>query len=161
MSRHCPASVSKAMSDTVRGFGEGKKLTDGQVAALPVRRSGDGILEVLLVTSKSDGEWIIPKGARTPDLSDAMAAAREAFEEAGVKGRVQEKAIGSYIHRSERRGSIVVRVYKLVVEEQLSQWQEQNVRSRVWASPGEAAVLTTQPGLRQFLLDLDGHLGSS
>ena len=109
---------------------------------------------MLLVTSKSDGEWIIPKGGRSPDLNDAMAAAREALEEAGVKGRVHQTPIGSYIHHSERRGAVVVSVYKLVVEEQLPQWQEQNARSRLWASPGEAAALTTQPGLRQFLLDL-------
>jgi 8-oxo-dGTP pyrophosphatase MutT (NUDIX family) len=134
---------------------EGENLTEGQVAALPVRRTKDGTLEVLLVTSKSDGEWMIPKGARMPALNDAMAAAREALEEAGVKGCVQQTPIGFYIHHSDRRGAVVVSVYKLVVEEQLSQWQEQKARRRVWASLGEAAALTTQPGLKQFLLGLD------
>ncbi len=71
-----------------------------------------------------------PKRIARPRSQRCMAAAREALEEAGVKGRVLEEPIGSYIHRSERRGSVVVSVYELVVEEQLSQWQEQNARSR-------------------------------
>ena len=125
-----------------------------QVAALPVRRSKAGALEVLLVTARSDGEWMIPKGARSPDISNAKAAAREALQEAGVKGRVRREPLGSYVHESDRRGTVKVVVYELVVEEQLKHWRERNVRKRKWASLAEAARMTTQIGLRAFLLDL-------
>lgn len=97
---------------------------------------------------------MIPKGSRSPAISDARAAAREALQEAGVKGRVRREPIGSYIHDSDRRGAVKVVVYELAVEEQLDSWREQSTRKRKWASPAEAARMTTQIGLRQFLRQL-------
>ena len=62
-----------------------------QVAALPVRRGEDGSLEVLLVTSRETGRWVIPKGWPSKRLSDREAAAREARQEAGVTGTIKNK----------------------------------------------------------------------
>jgi 8-oxo-dGTP pyrophosphatase MutT (NUDIX family) len=68
-----------------------------QVAAVcyRVRR---GQIEFLLVNTRG-GRWIFPKGAIESGLSHAQAAALEAFEEAGVHGRMQETAFARYIHR--------------------------------------------------------------
>src|SRR5690606_23483459 len=66
-----------------------------QVAALPWRRGGDG-LEVLLITSRETGRWVVPKGGRMPGRTDAEAAAEEAVEEAGVTGRVVESPCGTF-----------------------------------------------------------------
>ena len=84
----------------------GKKgaRTHKQYAALPVRLSSDGRLEVLLLTSRETRRWVIPKGWPMRKLSPGAAAAREAYEEAGLKGTiVSEKPIGHY--RYDKHGS--------------------------------------------------------
>ena len=62
-----------------------------QVAALPLRRSKKGALEILLVTSRTTGRWIIPKGWPSKRIKDHKAAAREARQEGGVKGKIKPK----------------------------------------------------------------------
>ena len=69
-----------------------------QVGALCVRRRRNGGYQVLLITSRDRGRWIIPKGWRTKRLKDHKAAAREAKEEAGVSGEVRQKPIGTYAY---------------------------------------------------------------
>ena len=58
--------------------------------------------EFLLVRTKS-GHWTFPKGGVDADASNADAAAREAYEEAGVTGRVESAAFVSYWHCKSRR----------------------------------------------------------
>src|SRR5580658_9664578 len=69
-----------------------------QIAALPSRRTAAGGVEVLLITSRETGRFIIPKGWPMKQLSDPDAAAREAYEEAGVVGKVKRKPIGDYFY---------------------------------------------------------------
>ncbi len=59
-----------------------------QVAAIPLRWT-NGRPEVLLVTTRGTGRWTIPKGWPLADSLGAECAAREAFEEGGVRGRVE------------------------------------------------------------------------
>jgi 8-oxo-dGTP pyrophosphatase MutT (NUDIX family) len=72
-----------------------------QVAAVCYRRRGDGI-EFLLVRTRSGGRWTFPKGSAEPGLTHAQAAALEAFEEAGVHGRIEEESFTRYV-RGQRR----------------------------------------------------------
>jgi 8-oxo-dGTP pyrophosphatase MutT (NUDIX family) len=70
-----------------------------QYAALPYRRRADSTIEVMLITSRETGRWVIPKGwpkqrLRPPDL-----AAREAMEEAGLAGRIGDRSIGFYHYK--------------------------------------------------------------
>lgn len=51
-------------------------------------RLKDGDIEFLLVRTRS-GRWTFPKGGVDGDPTFAAAAAREAYEEAGVRGRVE------------------------------------------------------------------------
>ncbi len=69
-----------------------------QVAALCWRPSSkrNSQIEVLLVTSLNSKRWILPKGWLEPELSPAENAAREAFEEAGVTGKVSPQPVGAY-----------------------------------------------------------------
>lgn len=69
------------------------------VAAVCYRISG-GTIEFLLVRTRA-GKWTFPKGRVEGDPSRAAAAAREAFEEAGVFGRVDSKPIVSYLHSKQ------------------------------------------------------------
>ena len=59
-------------------------------------------LEFLLVRTKN-GHWTFPKGAVGEDATNADAAAREAYEEAGVKGQVEHTPFVSYLHCKPRR----------------------------------------------------------
>ena len=67
-----------------------------QYAALPYRAKGKSQLEIMLVTSRGTRRWIIPKGWPKRGMPPYDTAAKEAFEEAGVIGKVRKRPIGSY-----------------------------------------------------------------
>jgi 8-oxo-dGTP pyrophosphatase MutT (NUDIX family) len=71
-----------------------------QVAAVCYRIRGEEI-EFLLVRTNS-GHWTFPKGKAEPGLTHAQAAALEAFEEAGVHGRMEEASFARYVRRKRR-----------------------------------------------------------
>jgi 8-oxo-dGTP pyrophosphatase MutT (NUDIX family) len=52
------------------------------------------------------GRWIFPKGNAEPGLTHAQAAALEAFEEAGVHGRMEEASFTRYVRR--KRSAVAV-----------------------------------------------------
>lgn len=58
-------------------------------------RVKDGAIEFLLVRTRA-GRWTFPKGGVDGDRTFAAAAAREAFEEAGVHGRVEDQRFIRY-----------------------------------------------------------------
>jgi 8-oxo-dGTP pyrophosphatase MutT (NUDIX family) len=126
-----------------------------QVAALPVRKKRNGRLEVLLITSRKKGKWLIPKGWPVRGLSDRKAAAKEAKEEAGVSGRIRSKPIGSYRY-AKRSGEkpIRVKVFILKVERQKKRWRECDERRRKWAIGNSAARSVKRDGLRKLLLSV-------
>jgi 8-oxo-dGTP pyrophosphatase MutT (NUDIX family) len=68
-----------------------------QVAAVCYRIRKRGI-EFLLVQTRG-GRWIFPKGGVEPGLTHAQSAALEAFEEAGVHGRMEEIPFARYFRR--------------------------------------------------------------
>ncbi len=124
-----------------------------QVAALPVRRV-NGMIEVLLVTTRDTGRWIIPKGWQMKGLKGYEAAAREAKEEAGVEGKINPKAIGrfSYI-KTERsdQGAIDVTVFLLLVRKECKRWREAGQRERAWFPIDAAAVTVQEPELSSII----------
>ena len=67
------------------------------VAAVCYRRQANGKVEFLLVRTRT-GRWTFPKGGVDGDSTAASAAAREAYEEAGVRGRVEPRAFTRYLH---------------------------------------------------------------
>lgn len=71
-----------------------------QVAAVCFRVRGAEV-EFLLVQTRKE-RWIFPKGSAEPGLTHAQAAALEAFEEAGVHGRMEEISFTRYIQRKRR-----------------------------------------------------------
>jgi 8-oxo-dGTP pyrophosphatase MutT (NUDIX family) len=87
------------------GAGSSAKITQGmrrskrrqQVAAVCYRIRKRGI-EFLLVQTRG-GRWIFPKGGVEPGLTLAQSAALEAFEEAGVHGRMEEIPFARYFRR--------------------------------------------------------------
>ncbi len=73
-----------------------------KVAAVCFRIRAE-IIEFLLVQTRG-GRWTFPKGNAEPGLTTAQAAALEAFEEAGVHGRMEELPFTSYSRRKAKEG---------------------------------------------------------
>jgi 8-oxo-dGTP pyrophosphatase MutT (NUDIX family) len=120
-----------------------------QSAVVPYRRRA-GELEVLLITSIRRGRWIVPKGLVEPDMSPPESAANEAYEEAGVRGRVDPRAIGEYSF-SKWGGVCEVQVFLMEVTEVFDHWLESDVRERQWAAAAEALELVEDVALRELI----------
>lgn len=120
-----------------------------QYAALPWRQAPG--FEILLITSRETRRWVIPKGWPIPAHSAAESAAQEAYEEAGVRGKMSAQAIGHYGYRKRLRGGAKKRfrvdVFAMEVTEVLDQWPEAHERARQWLSPAEAAIRVDEPEL--------------
>jgi 8-oxo-dGTP pyrophosphatase MutT (NUDIX family) len=130
-----------------------------QVAALCWRHSPkrNSQIEILLVTSLNSKRWILPKGWLEAELSAAENAAREAFEEAGVTGKVSPQPMGAYHYLKEKKDGggmpCSVEVFTLAVSKQLDDWPEKNARELAWVPVEQALAQVSEPGLRQILKD--------
>jgi len=125
-----------------------------QVAALCFREKRAG-KEVLLITSRDTGRWIIPKGWPIDGLNASDAAAQEAWEEAGVRGNVNETPVGAFTYdKGLKDGSAVAcktTVYPVEVETLADEYPEVDERTRKWVSLTEAAQMVQEPELRKIL----------
>ena len=126
-----------------------------QYAALPFRRRSGSATEVMLVTSRGTGRWIIPKGWPMKRKAPHATAAREALEEAGVEGQIGKAPIGSFSHEKLlKKGDIVVcdvQVFALEVKRQRKSWPEKGKRSVRWFSRAAAARAVREPVLRAII----------
>ncbi len=127
-----------------------------QYAALPWRRAADGALEVLLITSRETRRWVIPKGWPIKGMKPSGTAEREAFEEAGVIGKISGKSLGVFHYdkrlRTGRIQHVRVAVYALRVEREAEAWPEMGQREKRWSPLAEAAGLVGEDELR-WLID--------
>jgi len=124
-----------------------------QFGALCYRIKRDKV-QILLVTSRRNGRWIIPKGWPVAGATPAQAAAREAWEEAGVEGRVLPVCIGLYSYVKDfddDRLPCVVAVFPLRVSRLGDDFPEASQRKRKWVSAKKAARLLDQPELGQII----------
>jgi 8-oxo-dGTP pyrophosphatase MutT (NUDIX family) len=128
-----------------------------QYGAICWRKSDDGF-DVLLITSRETGRWVVPKGWPISGMMAADAAAKEAWEEAGVEGKICDVCLGlfSYSKNLTDGQSVpcVVAIYGLRVEKLSRRYPEQHQRRRKWFTATEAAELVAEPELRILLLAL-------
>jgi 8-oxo-dGTP pyrophosphatase MutT (NUDIX family) len=121
----------------------------------------DGQVVFLIVTSRRTGRWIFPKGAPIEGLTPQQVAAREALEEAGVEGVVEDAPLGSYSAvkvKGVRRIGIEVDMYPLAVEAQHETWPETGQRHRHWVLLPEARRLLSEPRLAEMAVQLHKRL---
>jgi len=122
-----------------------------QSGVIPYRvRKGE--LEILLITSRKERRWIIPKGIIERDFSARNSAAKEALEEAGVKGGVHSKLLGTYRSRKWGR-TCTVKVYPMRVTRIYKVWDEAD-RDREWVSLKKALKLVRNGGLKRVIKKL-------
>jgi 8-oxo-dGTP pyrophosphatase MutT (NUDIX family) len=105
---------------------------------------------VCLVTTKSGKRWIVPKGHREPGHSARKTAELEAWEEAGIAGKLHEKPLGEFIY--EKAGDrFRVKVYAMFVTKVADRWPERKKRKRRWLGNRKAKRRVEHPGLRRLI----------
>ena len=113
-------------------------------------RINDGKVEVLLITTRSRQGWVIPKGGLCKGMSPHDSAAKEAWEEAGVVGRVTTEELGNYKYR-KRGNTYQVNLFLLPVEIILEDWPEATARERKWLEVNQAAELVKETSLKKII----------
>ena len=146
-------SIASLWQDFLRLFFQRPKRL--QVAALCYRGKGSN-MEVLLVTSRDTGRWIIPKGWPISGLGTSEAALQEAWEEAGVlNSKATPQPIGTYTYDKIMQAGLPVPVETLVfpvaVKALSFEFPEASERERQWMSPEAAADLVKEGELKEIL----------
>nr|WP_316652630.1 NUDIX hydrolase [uncultured Gellertiella sp.] len=132
-----------------------------QYAALCYRRepTSDHV-EVLLVTSRDSGRWIIPKGWPMADKPAYGVAAQEAFEEAGVRGDIDKEPLGYYLYNKLMKDDFAigckVQVHALEVKRLVEDYPERDQRKSRWFDYEVAAEQVNEPLLKSLILEF-GH----
>lgn len=127
-----------------------------QFAALCYRDGAEGI-QILLITSRDTGRWVTPKGWPMAGKQAHEAAAREAFEEAGVEGEAGVECIGAFTYQKKLNSGIEAEcraeVYPVRVVKLVEEFPEAGQRKRQWFSPKEAARRVVEPELSGLILE--------
>ena len=120
-----------------------------QAAVVPFRRRGQAA-QVCLICRKTSRKWGIPKGFIDPGDTSEEAALNEAWEEAGLNGRIVGDPVGMYDY--DKWGSTyTVVVHLMEVLEQEKTWQEMRVRQRRWVALDDALQLLADHPVRALL----------
>ncbi|UFW80249.1 NUDIX hydrolase [Rhizobium sp. SU303] len=131
-----------------------------QAGALCYRRNENGRVEILFVGSRRNGRWGIPKGRVESGEASSAAALREAFEEAGVVGVVDEAVFGTFSYRkdtSPNQYHVAVHLFK--VSRIADKFPEKHVRKTRWFPVETALREAAQPGLRMLLASFRSMIG--
>ncbi|MCR8827602.1 NUDIX hydrolase [Pseudosulfitobacter koreensis] len=149
--KQLPISVNGARKTDVRT----------QFAALCWRLI-DGKVQVLLITSRGSGRWIVPKGWPVDGHTPGEAALTEAWEEAGVVGKVDARPIGLFSYNKaiadEDELPCVAMVYPVRVKSLAKTYPEALERKRRWVSRKKAAQLVEEPELAQIIKGFDPRI---
>jgi 8-oxo-dGTP pyrophosphatase MutT (NUDIX family) len=113
-------------------------------------------LEILVVTTRQSRRWIVPKGWPIKRLTPAKSAAREAYEEAGVRGKIGVRPIGNFRYKkaADANGADAdceVKVFPLLVKRQTATWPESAQRVTQWVDPEKAISLIREPELKSMV----------
>ncbi len=145
------ATVSREIANIVAGL---VRPAFVQTAALCTRDGPSGV-EVLMIRTLTRKLWVIPKGWPMKGKTLAEAAAQEAWEEAGVRGRLEPDPIGAFTYTRIKKTGLPVQcraqVFRLHTTEVADVYPECTIRTRVWLSPAKAAARASIPELKALL----------
>jgi 8-oxo-dGTP pyrophosphatase MutT (NUDIX family) len=133
---------------------KGAAAPRAQYGALPWRMCDDGV-EILLVTSRDTRRWVIPKGWPMKGRKPHIAAAIEARQEAGLRGKIEKIPLGAYEYEKRLKNSVSVtcrvEVFPLLALKQRKSWPEKNQRAAHWFPAAIAAEQVDEPELRAII----------
>lgn len=116
-------------------------------------------VEVLMITTRRSGRWIVPKGWPMDGMTPAECAAQEAWEEAGVRGHAHDHCLGLFSYNKilepEAVLPCVAMVYPIRAKSLARTYPEMKQRRRKWFSRKKAAGLVVEPELARILRDFD------
>jgi phosphohistidine phosphatase len=124
-----------------------------QSAVIPYKMENEQV-KILLIKSRK-GKWIIPKGIIEKGLSPQESALKEAVEEAGVDGKVNEELMGEYKY-DKWGGTCNVKVFAMQVENEYEKWEEDYFRIRKWFSLEKAITKINNLELVEMLNKIPG-----
>ncbi len=129
-----------------------------QYGALCFRYVPDGSgFELLVVTSRDSGRWIIPKGWPMKGKKPFEAAAIEALQEAGISGKIRKKPVGCYTYlKLLDDGDVapcIVDVFQIEATTFAEKFKEKGERKIAWVSPDEAARRVREIELKSLLIE--------
>jgi len=119
-----------------------------QAAAIVVK-GGD----ICIVSTSGGKGWVIPKGHLRHGAELHETAAMEAWEEAGVKGKVNPEPVGEFTYKKKGE-NFHVTTFEIKVSEISASWPEQDKRRRKWIRIDEAAGVVRYRQLREILADM-------
>ena len=117
----------------------------------------DDHIEILLITNKKKDKWGIPKGLVEERLSASESAQKEAFEEAGIYGKIYKPSLGKYSIK-KWDGKCRIKVFAMEVTQILDKWPEDILRRREWNTIEEAAGKVKNKKLQGMILGLPEYL---
>ena len=129
-----------------------------QFGALCFRKKA-GEIEVLLITSRETQRWVVPKGWPMPGMSPVETAETEAWEEAGVRGRMGQRSLGLYTYTKvlDRQVGLpcIVALFPLQVRDLAKTFPERRQRRRKWFPLKKAATKVDEPELAALIAAFD------
>lgn len=124
-------------------------MADKQFGVIPLIKE-DGKVRVVLVTSRTNRNWIFPKGGLIDGQSAQDSALQEAYEEAGIRGRIKGRMkFTALLERPDR--NIDLTLFPMRVVKLLRTWPEDGERRRIVVSLTEAETLLGYPAMRRCL----------
>jgi 8-oxo-dGTP pyrophosphatase MutT (NUDIX family) len=100
------------------------------------------------VTTDGGQDWVIPKG--NVKGSFRQTASVEAWEEAGVKGKISRRPLASFKYRKAGE-TYRVKVYLLRASHVSFDWPESKARQRKWLPAKEAMACLKYGAMRKAL----------
>lgn len=123
-------------------------------------REVDGVMQVVIVTSRRTGRWVFPKGGIDSGVTEPETALNELYEEAGVIGDVAQSPIGTYRMAKIRPPliwTIEIALYPIRITQVLSDWLEVGQRERRFVTVEEAGVLLSEPDMSALIRRFDAQ----
>jgi 8-oxo-dGTP pyrophosphatase MutT (NUDIX family) len=127
-----------------------------QFAALCYRLvEGQAAPEILLLTSRGTGRWVIPKGWPMGSKPGHEVARQEALEEAGVVGVIEREPAGIYKYEKDMCDGYAVpcqvQVHALKVTSTVEDFKEKGQRKLDWVSAEVAERRVREPQLKRII----------
>lgn len=145
--------VLQALASSPRTLIHGDFRT--QYGAICFRRADGGDIEVLVITSRDTGRWVIPKGWPMKKRKPHEAASIEAMQEAGVRGKASRRSVGQYTYLKRLDSGadvpVIVDLYQIEITELEAEFKEKGQRVLEWVSPSEASRRVHEPELKSIL----------
>jgi len=107
----------------------------------------DERLQLMLVSNRKGTRWILPKGQPEREQLDVEVALDEAYEEAGIIGRVDDSPV-EVLHYTSSTGDVDLHVYKMKIGHLVEDWPEQSFRQREMVDVDVALLMVRKKALR-------------